>query len=108
MLAPTGWEDRSPRLRAGGRLVRVGWFTTQPDSLLTATFADRPHLQLLVVPPETEPALAEAAMVMAATPGNAVPAHDILAAVSRDPAASGGVADPGVARRAADPTSPES
>lgn len=88
MLAPTGWEDRSPRLRAGGRVVRVGWFTTQPDSLLTATFADHPHLQLLVIPPETESALAEAAMAMAATPGNAVPAHDILATVARGPAAT--------------------
>ena len=107
ILAPTDWEDRSPRLRAVDRIVRVGWFTTQPDSLVTATFADHPHLQLLVIPPETEPALAEAAMVMAAAPGNAVAAHHILAMV----AATRSVrwcSDPGVAGRGADPASPES
>jgi len=93
MLAPDRWEERSPRLRVGGRLVRVGWFTTQPVSLLTATFAEYPNLHLLVIPPETEPVLAEAAMIMATAPGNAVAASDILATVTSDSVSSGRVRD---------------
>ncbi|WP_238342121.1 DUF5994 family protein [Actinopolymorpha rutila] len=88
MLAPHGWEDRSVRIRVRGRVVRVGWYTTQPGAMLTATFPELPNVHLLIIPFDTDPVRAEAAMVMAAGQACAVPAQEILARVSHNPPAS--------------------
>lgn len=81
MLGLTGWDGRPPRLRVAGRPIRLGWFTTQPDGLLTASCADRYHVALLVVPPATDVELAEAAMLLATESANAIPAPRILTTV---------------------------
>ncbi|WP_092650085.1 DUF5994 family protein [Actinopolymorpha singaporensis] len=99
MLAPHGWEDRLVRIRVSGRVVRVGWYTTQPCALVTVTFPELPNVHLLIIPFDTDPVRAEAAMVMAASPACAVPAQEILATVAHEPAAF----PPGV-----DPPGPES
>ncbi len=84
MLGPGGWESRAPRLRVGSRLVRVGWFTTQSDSLLTASFGDQHNVELLIIPHDTGAALADAAMAQATRPDNRVRATDMLATVARE------------------------
>ncbi|WP_422386107.1 DUF5994 family protein [Actinopolymorpha singaporensis] len=99
MLAPQGWEDRLGRIRVRGRMVRVGWYTTQPTALLTVAFPEPPNVHLLIVPFDTDPVRAEAAMVMAASPECVVPAQELLARVAHGPAAP----PPGV-----DPLGPES
>lgn len=97
MLGLTGWESRPPRLRVSGRIVRLGWFTTQPSALITVSCADHHNVALLVVPPDTDEAIAEAAMELAAQPENAIPARDLLNAViaqraEQSPAAQGSAA----------------
>jgi hypothetical protein len=87
MLGLTGWEGRPHRLRVAGRSIRLGWFTTQPDGLLTASCSDRYHVALLVVPPATDVELAEAAMLLATESANAIPAPRILATVMERQAA---------------------
>ncbi|WP_020577886.1 DUF5994 family protein [Actinopolymorpha alba] len=78
MLGLSGWDARPPRLRVAGRLIRLGWFTTQPSNLLTASWDNRYNIELLVVPSATNVPLAEAAMALAADAANTVPAPDIL------------------------------
>jgi Family of unknown function (DUF5994) len=81
MLGLTGWDSRPPRLRVAERRIRIGWFTTQPADLLTASCGDRYSLGLLIVPPNTEVDVAEAAMNLATEADNVVRASDILATV---------------------------
>jgi hypothetical protein len=60
-------------------VVHVGYFASQPTSLLTAlsgTSGDR--VDLLIVPPDTDSRVAAAAMTLAAAPGNQIHARDIL------------------------------
>ena len=83
-LGLTGWDERPTRLRVSGRTVRLGWFTTQPDHLLTASCGERQRIDLLVIPPDTDRAVAEAAMAMAVRGSNTVPAPGIVAAVLAD------------------------
>jgi hypothetical protein len=82
MLNVHDWASRPRRLGVAGRRVRVGYFASQPTSLLTAlssTSGDR--VDLLVVPPGTDSSVATAAMALAATPGNQVHADRILQAI---------------------------
>lgn len=81
MLGLTNWDGRPTRLRVAGRNVRLGWFTTQPDGVLTASCGDRHNLDFLIIPPDTDGAVAEAAMDLATESENEVPATDIIATV---------------------------
>lgn len=58
MLGLAGWDSRPRRLDLAGRVVRLGWFTTQPVGLLTAICATGDRVDLLVVPPDTGAAAA--------------------------------------------------
>jgi Family of unknown function (DUF5994) len=78
ILGVTNWQSRPPRLRVAGRQVRIGWFTTQADWLLTASWEDRYNLQLLIVPPDMDVAVADAAMTLAARAECRVPPADIF------------------------------
>src|SRR6266508_3620412 len=82
MLGPAGWDSQPSRLGVAGRVVRLGWFTTQPAGLLTAICATGERVDLLVVPPDTGAADARAAMALAAQPANTIHAPDILTAVT--------------------------
>jgi Family of unknown function (DUF5994) len=81
MLGPAGWDSHPPRMDIAGR-VRVSWFTTASAGLLIAIRVDGDRVDLLVVPPDTDPATARAAMALAAQPANTVHAPDILTAVA--------------------------
>ncbi len=81
VLAAIGWDSHPRRLGIAGRVLRLGYFTSQPISLLTA-ICGNDRIDLLVVPPHTADGTADAAMVLAATTTNLVHAEHILLAVS--------------------------
>jgi len=83
ILAAEGWDSHPRRLGVAGRVLRLGYFHSQPVSLLTALCANGDRVDLLVVPPHTAADTAEAAMILAAATDNLVPAQHILAAVGK-------------------------
>jgi hypothetical protein len=78
LLAGGDWDSHPRRLSVAGRIVRLGYFVSQPAGLLTAVCSNRDRVDLLVVPPDTADDNADAAMVVAATVGNLIHAQDIL------------------------------
>jgi hypothetical protein len=84
MLGYAGWSSRPLRLAVAGRVIRLGWFTSLPAGLLTAICVDRDRVDLLVVRPDADAAVADAAMALAADPTNTLRTPDIVpTAVSR-------------------------
>jgi hypothetical protein len=82
LLDPAGWDSQPRRLGVAGRVVRLGWFTTQPLGLLTAICTNGDRIDLLVVPPNTGAAIAQAAINLAAQATNTIHTPDILTAVT--------------------------
>ena len=82
ILSIDGWDPRPRRLTVAGRLLRLGYFTSQPTALLIAVCDNGGRVDLLVVPPDTARLTAEAAMALAATASNRVHAQHLLAAAS--------------------------
>lgn len=87
MLGTAGWDGSRPRrLRvdgpAGSRVVRLGWFDSMPDGLLTAISARGQRTDLVTVPACTSQREALAAMEQAARAGNREHAPALLAAVA--------------------------
>jgi hypothetical protein len=82
MLHRDSWDLPHPRrMVAGGRRIRLGWFASQPVGLLTAICdTGRDRFDLLVVPPDTTPSSAKAAMTAAADGANKSHAPDLLTA----------------------------
>lgn len=63
-----------------GRTLPLGFFASQPESLLTALCGYRgERVDLLVVPPTTPTRIAEASMALAASATGRIQAKDILA-----------------------------
>jgi hypothetical protein len=85
ILSIAGWDPRPRRLAVAGRVLRLGYFTTQPTALLIARCDDGGRVDLLVVPPATASPDAEAAMALAATASNRVHAQELLAAAANPP-----------------------
>ena len=86
VLSADGWEVNPRRLGVAGRILRLGYFTSQPVALLTALCGDTgDRVDLLIVPPETDAGTADTAMVLAASTGNLVHAQHILAAAITAP-----------------------
>jgi hypothetical protein len=81
VLATAGWDPHPRRLGIAGRVLRLGYFNSQPVSLLTAICGNE-RIDLLVVPPNTPDGTADAAMILAATATNLVHAQHILLTVS--------------------------
>ncbi|MBQ1049229.1 hypothetical protein KBX50_12245 [Micromonospora sp. C51] len=81
VLAAESWDSHPRRLGVHGRVLRLGYFTSQPVSLLTA-ICGNDRVDLLVVPANTASGTADAAMILAATTNNLVHAQHILLAVS--------------------------
>jgi len=82
VLSADGWDTHPRRLGVAGRVLRLGYFTSQPVNLLTALCDNGDRVDLLVVPPHTAEDAADAAMILAATTDNLVHAHHILLTVS--------------------------
>ena len=83
LLASGDWDSHPHRLGVAGRVVRLGYFVSQPAGLLTAVCGNRDRVDLLVVPPDTAGDTADAAMLVAATAGNLIHAQDILLSLTR-------------------------
>jgi hypothetical protein len=81
-LAADGWSSHPRRLGVADRVLRLGYFTSQPPGLLTALCENGDRVDLLVIPPQTAPDTADAAMVLAATTSNLIHAQHILLAVN--------------------------
>ncbi|WP_239177908.1 DUF5994 family protein [Actinoplanes octamycinicus] len=85
ILSADGWNTHPQRLGVAGRVLRLGYFTSQVPSLLTAICANRSRVDLLVVPPHTTAAAAGAAMILAATASNLIHAQHIPLTPSAPP-----------------------
>lgn len=84
LLHTETWDGNPRRLTVGGRVLRLGYFTSQPASLLTAICLNEDRVDLLVVPPDTPADLAEAAMARAATAGNLLHTPQLLTVAAHD------------------------
>jgi Family of unknown function (DUF5994) len=83
MLHAPAWTNRPRRLAVAGRVVRLGYFASQPPDLLIAVCGSGgARVDLLTVPPGAAREIAETAMTRAATAGNQMHAHDIVAAAT--------------------------
>lgn len=85
MLGALEWDSHPRRLGIGDRVIRLGWFASQPTGLLTATCSDGKRVDLLVVPPTAAAEAAATAMATAATSGNAIHTPQILTDMTRQP-----------------------
>jgi hypothetical protein len=79
-LSRHGWDPHPRRLLVAGRVVRLGYFASQSAALLTARCDPGDRVDLLVVPPDTLSATADAAMLLAATASNLIHAQHLLIA----------------------------
>ncbi|MGW5346642.1 DUF5994 family protein [Streptomyces sp. NPDC004050] len=83
---PTRWPVIPHKVPVAGHSVHVGWFTEQhPDKLILLSLTVG-RWDLLVIPPETEPAAATRLMTAAAIPGSFLTAGTLMAneaAISR-------------------------
>jgi hypothetical protein len=80
VLSAADWDGHPRRLGLDDRVLRLGYFASQPIGLLTALCDNGDRVDLLIVPPDTASDAAEAAMTIAATTSNLVHAQDILLA----------------------------
>ncbi|MFF5230852.1 DUF5994 family protein [Dactylosporangium sp. NPDC000521] len=78
MLNSDTWDVRFRRLAMPTHVVRTGWFANVDPGIVVATTERGDQIDLLVVPPDTLTALAEAAMTAAADPSNHLHPAEIL------------------------------
>ncbi|MET9464902.1 DUF5994 family protein [Streptomyces sp. NPDC006544] len=76
---PGRWPVVPRTVAVDGRLLHVGWFAEQdPDKLILLSYTVG-RWDLLVIPPETEPAAAARLMAAAAIPGSVLTAGVLMA-----------------------------
>ncbi|NXY93871.1 hypothetical protein HYE82_05575 [Streptomyces sp. BR123] len=76
---PTRWPVIPHKVPVAGHTVQVGWFTEQhPDKLILRSLTVG-RWDLLVIPPETEPASAARLMTAASLPGSTLTAGTLMA-----------------------------
>ncbi|WP_330297277.1 DUF5994 family protein [Streptomyces sp. NBC_00503] len=76
---PVRWPAVPHTVPADGRTLHVAWFTEQdPDKLILLSYTVG-RWDLLVIPPETEPAAAARLMAAAAIPGSVLTASVLMA-----------------------------
>ncbi|WP_330328924.1 DUF5994 family protein [Streptomyces sp. NBC_00536] len=77
---PTRWPVVPHKVSVAEHAVHVGWFTEQdPDKLILLSYTVG-RWDLLVIPPQTEPAAAARLMAAAALPGSILTARELIAA----------------------------
>lgn len=86
------WPDIPKMVRAGRHIVRVGWFDAEqdPHDICLISAPGRARWDLLVIPPELDPATAARLMATAATPGNLQTASSLIATASAPSTPSAG------------------
>ncbi|WP_267241600.1 DUF5994 family protein [Streptomyces sp. PR69] len=76
-LDASAWESLPTRLVVDDRVVHIDSFPVGDDTVLV-TRGDRDHFSLLVIPPDSTPEAAHAAMARAVVPGSVSQARQIL------------------------------
>ncbi|WP_217560301.1 DUF5994 family protein [Streptomyces sp. GbtcB6] len=79
------WDERPGHLVVEGRAVRIDWAVVADDTMIV-TRGGQDHFLFLVIPPQTAPSRARAAMAMAVRDENSASAGRILAATGVTPA----------------------
>jgi Family of unknown function (DUF5994) len=74
------WQPAPRRIRVGKSLVRVGSFPRDDNHRILLRLSNRQVLHVMVVPPDSSPSLAHAAMARAASPRN----RDCAATILKD------------------------
>ncbi|NBE50484.1 DUF5994 family protein [Streptomyces boluensis] len=75
---PSRWPVIPHKVPVTGHTVHVGWFTEQdPDKVILLSYTVS-RCDLLVIPPETEPAAAARLMAAAAIPGSVLAAGALM------------------------------
>ncbi|WP_030694717.1 DUF5994 family protein, partial [Streptomyces globisporus] len=82
---PTRWPVVPHKVAVTGHTVHVGWFTEQDPDKMILLSSTAGRCDLLVIPPETEPAAAARLMAAAAVPGSILAAGALMS----DEAATG-------------------
>ncbi|MFJ5709993.1 DUF5994 family protein [Streptomyces sp. NPDC093105] len=86
LVNPGHWPVVPHKVSVAGHVLHVGWFTEQdPDKVILLSYTTG-RCDLLVIPPETEPASAARLMTAAALPGSTLTAGSLMsdeAATSR-------------------------
>ena len=76
-LDGSAWDELPTRVMVDGRVVRIDSFPVGDDTVLI-TRGDRDHFSLLLVPPDTSPDAARAAMARAVRSDNVTESEQIL------------------------------
>ena len=80
IVNPVRWPVVPHKVPVTGHTVHVGWFTEQdPDKMILLSYSVG-RWDLLVIPPETEPAAAARLMSASTIPGSVLKAEGLLAA----------------------------
>jgi hypothetical protein len=75
----TAWQPAPRRMTVEGRSVRLGGFdTSDPLTVRLTDSAGRERIDVLVVPPETDPVVADRALRLAGVAESALTASEIL------------------------------
>jgi hypothetical protein len=83
---PTAWDRPPRRLRVPGHQVRLGGYRTQDPALISLVDTSGwQRVDLAVIPPETDPVLAERALALAGLDGDLHRAGQILQLGRRQP-----------------------
>ena len=79
-----GWDPAPRRLRVEGRMVRLGGFAGgDPLTIRLADAWRSDRIDILVIAPDTDPAVAQRALLFASETGNLEQAEEILARARR-------------------------
>jgi hypothetical protein len=78
-LDTNDWDETPGHLVVAGHTIRIDW-SAVGDSTMIVTRGAQDHVLVLVIPPQTAPSPAHAAMAMAVRDDNAVSAEHVLAA----------------------------
>jgi hypothetical protein len=82
---PDSWEPAGRKARIAGRVIALGWFRTIDPHLVSVTSLDaRDRLDLLVVPPDDDKALADRAFALVLDGHDRDGASATLAAAAAD------------------------
>ncbi|MEV0225528.1 DUF5994 family protein [Streptomyces sp. NPDC050704] len=84
-LDTSDWDETPGHLVVAGHTVHIDW-SAVGDSTMIVTRGAQDHFLFLVIPPQTAPSPAHAAMAMAVRDDNAVSAEHVLAAAGVTPA----------------------
>lgn len=103
---PQLWDPALRKIRADDRIIRLGWFRNVDAHLVSLTGRNGERVELLVVPPATDPATAARAMALAITRRNRSSPTVVLAIAAGSGGGNEAAARVPAPRGAAAPTAP--